>query len=390
MGDKTVYILGAGFSNGAGAPLQSDIIREIFSLTPIDLQEKEYCSRFFNYRNELKCLLSEIFFINEDQFPNFSLEDIYSTMDRCLLDNLSLKKLSKIDLIELRNKINALIIMLIDYKLNDSYPEYIEKFSRYLITKKKEYFDKSEESDPFSIISTNWDIVIEKGLEAELRLDRFAVQYAGGKNKIGFLDYCFYVHSYDENRRSEQLRSGQYWRGKGHYNVKVLKLHGSINWLQCQRCQRVFITPYESIALKSIISDPFCEFCSEKLKDDIAKLSNILIMPTFLKDLSIYQLKLSWQIAGVELHEASKLVFMGYSFPMADFEFRQLLARTVKHDTVIDVVLRKTDDPKNFPEEHPIQTTLPTFRYTSFFGKRKISFFYEGVECYINQFCKLF
>ena len=109
-------------------------------------------------------------------------------------------------------------------------------------------------------------------------------------------------------------------------------------------------------------------------------------MPTFLKDLSIFQLKLSWQIAGIELQEASKIVFMGYSFPMADFEFRQLLARSVRRDAKIDVVLWKTDNPKNFPKDHPIQSTLPFFRYNSFFGKRKINFFYDGVEDYINRY----
>lgn len=50
------------------------------------------------------------------------------------------------------------------------------------------------------------------------------------------------------------------------------------------------------------------------------------------KDLSNFQIKLVWQNAGVELMEAARLVFIGYSLPHADFEFRQLMSRMVRHD----------------------------------------------------------
>jgi hypothetical protein len=39
--NKSVYILGAGFSKGLNAPLQSEIIKEIFDLDPNLLEEKE-------------------------------------------------------------------------------------------------------------------------------------------------------------------------------------------------------------------------------------------------------------------------------------------------------------------------------------------------------------
>ncbi|HEY5499339.1 MAG TPA: hypothetical protein VIK20_03020, partial [Bacteroidales bacterium] len=109
-------------------------------------------------------------------------------------------------------------------------------------------------------------------------------------------------------------------------------------------------------------------------------LSSQLVMPTFLKDLSNVQLKLIWQNAGIELSEASIIIFMGYSFPMADFELRQLLARTVRHDAQIEVVLSSHDIPNNQND-----LNSPEFRYRSFFGKRKINFNYDGVEQYIDS-----
>ena len=60
-------------------------------------------------------------------------------------------------------------------------------------------------------------------------------------------------------------------------------------------------------------------------------------MPTFLKDLSNFQVKLIWQNAGVEIMEARRLVFVGYSLPQADFEFRQLISRMVHKHAKIEV-----------------------------------------------------
>ena len=57
------------------------------------------------------------------------------------------------------------------------------------------------------------------------------------------------------------------------------------------------------------------------------KLQSNLLLPTYLKNLSNIQIKLVWQNAAIELSEAMRIVFIGYSLPAADFEIRQLLAR---------------------------------------------------------------
>lgn len=376
--EKVVYILGAGFSKSANAPLQSEIIKEIFSIKRKDLSSFPYNNLFFKYRRTLIDLLVKVFYLDKEEFKKFPLEDIFSAIDRSLLDNISLGKFDKIQLLDSRDKINALIIMLMDYKLRDSTKPHIKKFADYLVNTRKINYDLDNESDPYSIISTNWDIILENAL--------FESIHSPQHHFNGKIDYCFYIHSYDENEFPEKLRSGLYWRGKGYFNVKILKLHGSMNWLQCQKCQRVFVTFFRKIALDRFISKPTCKYCEKHLgRKEGAELLSVLIMPTFLKDLSIFQLKLSWQITGIELQEASKIVFMGYSFPLADFEFRQLLARSVKECAEIDVVLCHNDEPIKFPGTHRINEFLPEHRYKSFFGKRKINFFYEGVEKYINS-----
>ena len=100
-----------------------------------------------------------------------------------------------------------------------------------------------------------------------------------------------------------------------------------------------------------------------------------LVIPTFLKDLTNFQIKLIWQNAGVEIMEARRLVFIGYSLPHADFEFRQLLSRMVHKDAKIEVVL--WGDSPRYDEECE--------RYERFFSKHATSFGPKGVLKFVEN-----
>lgn len=376
MPDKTVYILGAGFSKSAEAPLQSEIIDEIFKLTDDNILALEIDNRhkaqtllntFKDFRGSFEKFLENELNLSKNRFKDTTLEDIYSLIDKSIINNMSFRNIPRNELIQLRLQINALIIILMKCKLQSVESLHINKFSNNLVSIRRNNINK----DPFTIISTNWDIILENSL----------LNYIDSQE--GILDYCFYLHRYDSG---EKLRSGLYYRGQGKYNLKILKLHGSMNWLQCQRCQRVFVTFFQKIALDEFLSKPTCPLCEQQFsitpeKNKGAYLSSVLVMPTFLKDLNIFQLKLTWQIAGIELQEANKIVFMGYSFPLADFDFRHLLGSSIRSDAEIDVVLIDKDRPEQF--SHP--EFSPEFRYESFFGKRKINFCYDGVKKYIND-----
>ncbi len=103
-------------------------------------------------------------------------------------------------------------------------------------------------------------------------------------------------------------------------------------------------------------------------------------MPTFLKDLTNFQIKLIWQNAAVELMEADQLVFIGYSLPHADFEFRQLLSRMVHKKAKIDVVLLDNETPdgtRQYEDECK--------RYRQFFSGRTLTFEPRGVAEFVSK-----
>ena len=98
-------------------------------------------------------------------------------------------------------------------------------------------------------------------------------------------------------------------------------------------------------------------------------------MPTFLKDLSNFQVKLIWQNAGVEIMEARRLVFVGYSFPQADFEFRQLISRMVHKDAKIEVY--SWDGADSYRDEK--------LRYENFFSRHNVGIHGGGAEEFVQN-----
>lgn len=105
-------------------------------------------------------------------------------------------------------------------------------------------------------------------------------------------------------------------------------------------------------------------------------LTSNLIMPTFIKDLSNPQYKIIWQNAGIEISEAEKLVFIGYSLPSADFEMRQLLSRMTRKTAEIIVVDYCDDaDRQRNVEAH----------WRKFFGNRKFTFHFEGARSFVED-----
>lgn len=376
--DKVVYILGAGFSKPAGAPSQAEILGDIFRLENFD-------TRIKGAQDELRRFLEDDLRIRVDGVPDAVLEDIYTPIDRCIADGTSLKSKSASDLAHIRNQLQFLISTAIAKRISDGGTrtgnDYIRKFAKYIVKKasKRAELAKDTESakaakdyDPLSIISLNWDIILDNALHNELESD---CSKRGDYDPFGVVDYCCYISSIRAN--DSRVRSGLWTLGCRGYNVKLLKLHGSMNWLKCPNCQRLFVEFGDKQEILNLIGEMNCRHCEQF--DIKNKLSGSLVMPTFLKDLSNFQIKLVWQNAGVEILEANRLVFIGYSLPQADFEFRQLLSRMVHPQASVEVALfsdGSAGSERSFLEEKK--------RYEQFFGSRKISFTSSGVIPYID------
>jgi len=373
--EKTVYILGAGFSSPAGGPAQDAILAEIWNLPDSASVEP--------HKNRLKDFLQNVLNVDETKV---SLEDIYTPIDRCLADGIALRGTGEEKLQELRDSIGYLIAHAIKARFDRASTTsagYVDAFAKHLVdlaairaekAKGKTDAGEAKKYDPFSIISLNWDILLDNALNTALKAKDVRPDGSmmdGDYEPFGVVDYCCYISSV--NAHEKRIRTGLWSLGCRGYNVKLLKIHGSMNWLQCPNCQQLFVGFDEKFIIPNFSAPQPCRHCQKQ--GNVSNLRGSLVMPTFLKDLTNFQVKLVWQNAAVEIMEARKLVFIGYSLPHADFEFRQLLSRMVHKDAKIKVVLWHGSD--RYKEECE--------RYERFFSKHNPSFEPKGVLEFVRK-----
>ncbi|MFC4163891.1 hypothetical protein ACFOWU_09510 [Epilithonimonas zeae] len=361
---KTVYFLGAGFSADAGGPIQNQIIQfildEDFTIKFIDRED------ILQAKEEFILFIKDTLQIDKKLWDSIALEDIFTPIDRSLSNGKSFKNFDVKELSNKREKFHLLMGAAIkygvDYRKKNS--EYIDNFAVYINKIAKERL--IDQKDQIAIITTNWDIILDNSLN-ELVKEYSQQEEQKKSKKLAVVDYCCYISSLDKH--DDLIKPGLLALGRDGYNIKYLKLHGSMNWLHCPSCQRMYVKFGEKTMLSP---PPPCNHCFTNMKipktDNAIKLKSNLLLPTFLKDLSNIQIQLVWQNAGIELSEASKVVFIGYSLPQADFEIRQLLSRCIPNHAEVEVLCYPKDSNGN--EKSEFDKAKDIKWYKTFFGKR--------------------
>ena len=410
---KIVYILGAGISKAAGLPMQAEILTEIANIkNTIDSHKMlkdiksnvktenvlEYYDSFIEDRKKLIEFVGLNFFdflkkqelkrdldyiekrtIIDDDFDLYlkkealgnyllntyiSLEDVFTLLDKIRISNEYYKGYSIEKTEAYLRVISKCIIYMFAYKLStiSSQNNIVNQFIDVAI-------EKMEQGEDFTLITTNWDTLLER---AVLENKKYQVDYGC---------YNFETSSKEQDLVDER--------------IKIYKLHGSLNWLICPQCGRLYIDRSKDIALNIYNPDYICKKCAREgyLINPIP----MLLMPTYIKDINNFYLKEVWHNAYIEISNADRIVFIGYSLPEADFEFKYLLKRAIRNGTKIDVVLTSSSDPikikqdflsHKYTEDEAIglinRLNLPEYRYKSFFDS-PITFHYDGIEGFLKE-----
>jgi len=174
-----------------------------------------------------------------------------------------------------------------------------------------------------AFISINWDTVIERRV-AELR-------------KVVDFDYkCLAVAADFKGKENVVMKRKPLDEAK---TLPLVKIHGSVNWLYCDNCRRLYWFPAEKaieVALQLVTHKEgkrlklarledcerwACPVCSE------VPLTTRIATFSFLKALDFPMFERSWLSAEQLLRNAKKWIFIGYSLPAADYEFKHLLKR---------------------------------------------------------------
>ena len=264
---------------------------------------------------------------------NVDLEELFTKLDICVKTQSNWKNYSYSTIDQVRHSLLLLFIYYFGIKDSafDLDKNYIS-FSEYI--KKKNV----------SIITTNWDTICEQII-------------AKSTQKA---DLCF-----------------PYYTRHSKNHIKIAKVHGSINWFSCLNCGHVEVKKTkEEINFLLQKEGEFCKKCKCKQKGTHQFVPEI-ITPTMVKSFTHSVYSSIWQNAIDILQKAHKIVFIGYSLPLADFELRQILTKYLPSKAEIDVVLYKDCIKKDERE-------VPEDRYKRTFPKNKMQFYYDGFTTYFD------
>jgi hypothetical protein len=179
------------------------------------------------------------------------------------------------------------------------------------------------QAEGLTLISTNYDVVVEESLYARLDRDHLAREVDFGVGWYGLGE--------DEvHPRPAQPRLG------------LLKLHGSLDWLRCPRCEHLFIQPARSVfGTDRHASAPRRAACTCGYR----ALRHVLVAPSMVRDVRDGSLLAIWQAALDALRRASRWFIIGYSMPPEDVAIRSMFLRALggRHAAPEIVLVQRKD-----------------------------------------------
>ena len=292
---------------------------------------------------------------DKDQLP--SLEDIFTTIDLSANTGHHLgRRYGPRKLRALRRLLIYRVFSILDRRYHGSVD--IDRFLE------AELGDAEPATTAFVVM--NWDIALENHLTS--RYPHLAI------------DYCI---------------DAQPWPGSkaltGPQSLAVAKVHGSSNWVYCDNCRRLYYDISSKLSLRiqagllkadlrlfdQSVSDRInrnvsgtrsakaCPYCKVVVGPHIATFS-------FRKSFRTHAFQGTWAAAERILSDAKRWLFVGYSLPPADFEFKHLLKTAELKGQVKKLSAKKI-------EVILFNDPVAEVNYRTFFGPRVVQICQNGL-----------
>jgi hypothetical protein len=309
-----VYIVGAGFSLYAGLPLQAEFTKALLEKPKNAAHE---ATRLTTYLGKF---VHDVFDHNRTATAKFwpELEDVFTNIDLAANTGHHLgRHHAPSDLRMTRRVLLSRMMSMLD-----------ERYTAADATKdaqwaKLDKFFAKLDVGRSAFISMNWDTVIERRLSVLRGVNDF--------------DYKCEAIPADFPLKGQTVVERDIPHGA--QKVSLVKMHGSVNWLYCDNCRKLFWFPAaEALTVaKQLITRTEAETLRLAPPGDFAKwnckrcikvpLTTRIATFSYLKALDFPMFERSWLSAEQLLRHAKKWIFIGYSLPAADYEFKHLLKR---------------------------------------------------------------
>jgi len=351
MRDITVIVFGAGATKDCNGPLTNEILPQALGSLPTSLPQQEAV-------NLLRKFLDDQFLQpGQSQRPQDypALPLLLSLLDTALDLKQPLGPLWPPEkLSEVRQAVEVAIFAAVDFQ---SPQTETSSYSSLL-----DLAFPATQPEP-TVISLNYDMILD----------------------LAMFDLCDKrkpesVPDYGCDFRTKQYRSKERWG-------KLLKIHGSVNWMYCYQCHQLELAWSRKRALprrcgQLFFSDeqynrPYCPECRTRLRP-------ILITPTHRKDYRNPHLARIWYEAERALQRAKRVIFVGYSLPDDDVGVIYLLKRGLgmPNPTPLapdQITIVEKDDRHRPVHDHPVGQ-----RYRTLFGEG-IDFRTEGFSGWLQS-----
>jgi hypothetical protein len=320
-----VFILGAGTSYAGGAPLQKTILPIVLSDPGEELKNSRAFCSFEKFMRDNFAWDPALGY-----YP--TLESVFGFLDYFVSQSESLNKGCPPAHVR---TIRESLLRIIHYVINREMKGVSDV--HHLFWNTIYQYNRN-----VTIITLNYDTLLESTFECMYPLN-------------AYMDYCIPLMNYDYNERlglpnwwinpREPIIS---WEGEYPVAVKMIKLHGGLNWRYCNCCNQVLLTPWDTG-----VDINYCE--SEFLHNENNGSSNpdshhnccpycessfhtLLIPPSHLKDLSHPVLSSLFSEASREIRKSKRIVFIGYSLPEADVHIKAILKKSLSPNAEIHVI----------------------------------------------------
>ncbi len=150
--------------------------------------------------------------------------------------------------------------------------------------------------------------------------------------------------------------------------IKIIKLHGSLNWKYCNCCNQTLLTPWDrTIDLNKGKFLGYTYPDNEKYEYvcplDGTEFQTLIMPPTYLKHLNHPIISQLMSEAAREVRDAKKIVFIGYSLSDADVHIKALFRKQLRDNQEVIVVNKKKHTPM-LNKYYSLSKSVRFYKYT--------------------------
>lgn len=347
---QTVIILGAGASKGAGAPLMNEFLDVADDLRKGSSQRDKDFDLVIKGRDALQLVHSKA------TMDLLNLESVFAAFEMArLLQRLGSLSLEEIDALPgaMSRVIQRTLEATIKFPFYDNvlHPPGAYDNLGSMISK---FRDQRFYFSGLSLITFNYEVCLD---------------YALHFHNVSF-NYCLGTGVADEPQ-----------------HLKILKLHGSLNWSLCLQCKKVgcltigeFLRrrQFPVFSARQDIKLDFSNALGQIMHCSGGTLSHdpFVAPPTWNKTQYHTQLESVWRAAAKELSDAENIIICGYSLPDTDQFFRYLYALGSVGGSGLKKFWVINPDPKTKQKFEALCGPLALSRF---------SFFQEPMESGLNR-----